>query len=44
VLDAIWTDALWTGSFAGTVIRNGTVMNGVSIMALGSVNASIRIR
>lgn len=43
LVSGIVVSALWAGSFAGTVIRNGTVLNGVSIMALGSVNASIRI-
>ena len=35
--------ALWTGSFAGTIIRENTILNAVSIRPSGSVNASTQV-
>jgi hypothetical protein len=33
-------DRLWAGSFAGIMIRENTILSGVSIRPTGSVNAS----
>jgi hypothetical protein len=35
--------ALWTGSLAGTIIRENTILNAVSIRPSGSVNASTQV-
>jgi uncharacterized RDD family membrane protein YckC len=43
LISGIVISALWARSFAGTVIRENTILSGVSIRPAGSVNASTQV-
>ena len=43
LISGIVISALWAGSFAGTFIRENTILSGVSIRPAASVNASIQV-
>ena len=43
LISGIVVSALWAGSFAGTIIRENTILSGVSIKPAGSVNASAQV-
>jgi hypothetical protein len=43
LISGIVISILWAGSFAGTIIRENTILSGVSIRPAGSVNASIQV-
>ena len=43
LISGIVISILWAGSFAGTIIRENTVLSGVSIKPAGSVNASTQV-
>ena len=39
LISGIVISILWAGSFAGTIIRENTILSGVSIRPAGSINA-----
>jgi uncharacterized RDD family membrane protein YckC len=43
LISGIVISALWASSFAGTIIRENTILSGVSIRPAGSVNASAQV-
>ncbi|HET7392089.1 MAG TPA: RDD family protein, partial [Nitrososphaeraceae archaeon] len=43
LISGIIISALWAGSFAGTFMRENTILSGVSIRPVASVNASIQV-
>jgi uncharacterized RDD family membrane protein YckC len=43
LISGIVISALWAGSFAGTFMRENTILSGVSIIPAGSVNTSIQV-
>ena len=43
LISGIVVSALWAGSFAGTIIRENTILSGVSIKPSTSVNASTQV-
>ena len=43
LISGIVISILWAGSSAGTIIRENTILSGVSIRPAGSVNASIQV-
>src|SRR5947209_4957732 len=43
LISGIVISILWTGSFAGTIIRENTILSGVSIRPAGSVNTSTQV-
>jgi uncharacterized RDD family membrane protein YckC len=43
LISGIVVSALWAGSFAGTIIRENTILSNVSIKPAGSVNASTQV-
>ena len=43
LISGIVISALWAGSFAGTFMRENTILSGVSIIPAGSVNTSTQV-
>src|SRR5437588_337793 len=43
LISGIVISIFWAGSFAGTIIRENTILSGVSIRSAGSVNASTQV-
>jgi len=43
LISGIVISILWAGSFAGMIIHENTILNGVSIRPAGSINASTQI-
>ena len=43
LISGIVISILWAGSFAGIIIRENTIISGVSIRPAGSVNASTQV-